>query len=81
MINGAAYITKMVPLFYVVFDEMQERSLRDKGGNTVNIESDYLAEEIRCLKEILNEGLITQAEFEVVKKSLMGNEIESALSV
>jgi hypothetical protein len=47
----------------------------------VNIESDYLAEEISCLKEILAEGFITQAEFEVVKKSLIGNETESAISV
>ncbi|CZQ92545.1 Hypothetical protein Tpal_1507 [Trichococcus palustris] len=47
----------------------------------MNIESDYLAEEISCLKEILDQGLITQAEFEVVKKSLMGNEIESVISV
>lgn len=71
---------KKVPLFQIVLDDMQVRSLREKGRNTMINESDYLAEEVKCLTEILNEGLITQPEFEVVKKSLMGNEMETEIS-
>jgi len=42
---------------------------------------DNIEEEISCLTEILNEGLITQAEFEIVKKNLIGDKAESVTSV
>lgn len=61
---------------------MQEQSLKDKkGGNAMTTALDNIEEEISCLAEILNEGLITKAEFEIVKKSLIGDEAESVTSV
>lgn len=42
---------------------------------------DNIEEEISCLTEILNAGLITQTEFEIVKKSLIGDKAVPVTSV
>ena len=65
--------TKEKPHFHVVLDKIQAVHAEEKEASLERPQSDmpdFLEAEIRCLEEILSEGLITQEEFENVKDRL-----------